>query len=167
MKPRHLLIYSLSFILSACAPSSHDYLTPSKTAAPYHQTCQKISQEDILGLFEQWNQSLQTGDAKKVASNYADASILLPTLSDQVRLTTEERLGYFDYFLKDQPSGKINQSSVHIGCNIASNSGIYTFTFAKTAKVAKARYSYVYHFDGDKWLIVSHHSSLMPEKTDK
>jgi hypothetical protein len=53
---------------------------------------------------------------------------------------------------------------VEIGCNSAVDAGLYTFTFAKTGDVVKARYSYTYRWDGSTWLITSHHSSAMPEK---
>ncbi len=61
------------------------------------------------------------------------------------------------------PSGKINMRQIEIGCNMAVDSGLYTFSFAKTGDKVKARYSFTYRWDGRQWLIVSHHSSAMPE----
>jgi hypothetical protein len=43
------------------------------------------------------------------------------------------------------------------------DAGVYTFTFAKTKAVVKARYTFTYPFNKNKWLITSHHSSRMPE----
>ena len=53
---------------------------------------------------------------------------------------------------------------VELGCNTALDAGLYTFTFAKTGASVSGRYSYTYRWDGAKWLITSHHSSVMPEK---
>ena len=128
------------------------------------ETCKVTTEKEIASLFDRWNQSLQTGDPHKVVANYAERSILLPTVSNKPRLTPAEREDYFHHFLADRPSGKIDLRFVEIGCNTAVDAGLYTFTFAKTGAVASGRYSYTYRWDGSKWLITSHHSSVMPEK---
>ena len=128
------------------------------------ETCKATSEKEIASLFDRWNESLKTGDPHKVVANYAERSILLPTVSNKPRLTPAEKEDYFKHFLEDRPSGKIDQRFVEIGCNSAIDAGLYTFTFAKTGAVVSGRYSYTYHWDGSKWLITSHHSSAMPEK---
>jgi len=128
------------------------------------ETCKAASEKEIASLFDRWNESLKTGDPHKVVANYAERSILLPTVSNKPRLTPAEKEDYFKYFLEDRPSGKIDQRFVEIDCNSAIDAGLYTFTFAKTGAVVSGRYSYTYHWDGSKWLITSHHSSAMPEK---
>jgi len=114
-------------------------------------------------LFDRWNRSLQTGDAHAVVANYAERSILLPTVSNKPRVTAAEKLDYFEHFLENKPSGKIDYSFIEIGCNSAFDAGLYTFTFAKTGAKVAARYTYTYAWDGRQWLITSHHSSKMPE----
>ena len=128
------------------------------------ENCKVTNEKEIASLFDRWNQSLQTGDPHKVVANYAEHSILLPTVSNKPRLTPAEKEDYFQHFLEDRPSGKIDQRFIDIGCNSALDAGLYTFTFAKTGAVVSGRYSYTYHWDGSKWLITSHHSSVMPEK---
>ena len=128
------------------------------------ETCKAASEKEIASLFDRWNESLKTGDPHKVVANYAERSILLPTVSNKPRLTPAEKEDYFKYFLEDRPSGKIDQRFVEIDCNSAIDAGLYTFTFAKTGAVVSGRYSYTYRWDGSKWLITSHHSSVMPEK---
>jgi hypothetical protein len=56
-------------------------------------------------------------------------------------------------------------SHIDLGCNSAVDAGLYTFTFGSTGAVVHARYTYTYHWDGSQWLITSHHSSAMPEKS--
>ncbi len=126
-------------------------------------TCRTANEAEIAALFDRWNQSLQTGDPEKVVANYAERSILLPTVSNKPRLTPAEKADYFHHFLENKPSGKIDMRMVDIGCNYAIDAGIYTFTLAKTGATVKARYSYSYRWDGSQWLITSHHSSKMPE----
>ena len=128
------------------------------------ESCKGTSEQEIAALFDRWNQSLQTGDPHKVSANYAERSILLPTLSNKPRVTVAEKEDYFHYFLADRPSGKIDFRVIELGCNSAVDAGLYTFTFARTGAVAQARYTYTYRWDGGRWLITSHHSSVMPEK---
>jgi hypothetical protein len=99
-----------------------------------------------------------------VVANYAEKSVLLPTVSNTPRLNPAQKEVYFKHFLESKPSGRIDSRTIEIGCNSAVDAGLYTFTFAKTGAVVKARYTYTYKWDGNKWLITSHHSSAMPEK---
>jgi len=121
-----------------------------------------MEHSEITALFEQWNRALQTGDPKQVAALYATDAILLPTVSNKVRHNHNEIEDYFVNFLAKGPQGKIDESNVRIFDDIAINSGVYTFTFKDGAKV-QARFTYVYRLIGQRWLIIEHHSSAMPE----
>ncbi len=123
----------------------------------------QATDETIAALFDRWNESLLTGDPKKVVANYAERSILLPTVSNTPRLTPAEKEDYFTHFLQSQPSGVIDLRQIDISGDIAVDSGLYTFTLAAKGETVKARYSFVYKWDGEQWLIISHHSSAMPE----
>ena len=122
------------------------------------------TEQEIASLFDRWNQSLQSGDPQKVVAYYAERSILLPTVSNKPRLTPAEKVDYFHHFLENQPSGEIDMRQIQIGCDMAVDTGLYTFYFAKTGDKVRARYSFTYRWDGKQWLIISHHSSAMPEK---
>ena len=122
----------------------------------------KVDKAQIEGLFDRWNDSLKTGDAKKVAEGYLSDAVLLPTVSNQVRLTDAERVDYFEHFLAKKPVGKIDTRTIRLGCNKAIDTGTYTFTFADKTQVS-ARYTFTYAWDGSDWKISSHHSSAMPE----
>ncbi len=140
---------------------THQQPTVPSAAQVVH--CKVASESEISALFDRWNQSLQTGDPLNVVANYAEHSTLLPTVSNEPRWTPVEKEGYFRHFLKNLPSGKIDVRLIEIGCDMAVDSGLYTFTFAETGEVVRGRYSFTYRWDGSKWLIVSHHSSVMPE----
>lgn len=137
-------------------------LTSSAAFAQESTPCVKMTEAEVAAMFERWNDSLKTGDAKTVSDHYLSDAVLLPTLSNKVRLTDEERIDYFKKFLAKKPVGHIDSRTVRIGCNKAVDIGTYTFTFSNGSKTA-ARYTFTYSWNGEKWLISSHHSSVMPE----
>lgn len=154
-----LMAVCAALALTACAaPHKHD----SSTTTIAERVCKSTSEAEIAALFERWNDSLKTGDAKKVVANYAPTSILLPTVSNKPRLTAAEKEDYFVHWLPNRPSGVVNSRQIQIGCNTAFDAGVYTFTYANGKKIP-ARYTYTYAWDGENWLITSHHSSAMPE----
>jgi len=152
MKKTLILLTVLIVVLAGCMPANTE-------------TCKATSEQEIAALFDRWNHALQTGDADEVVANYAERSILLPTLSNKPRVTAIEKEDYFHHFLENQPSGRIDFRMIEIGCNTAVDSGLYTFTFGTTGAQVHARYTYTYKWDGKQWLITSHHSSAMPEPT--
>jgi uncharacterized protein (TIGR02246 family) len=160
MKIRSLSLLLIAAAFSVCAWAE----APQVGVAAHTEQCKATSEQEITALFDRWNNSLQTGDPKKVVANYAERSILLPTVSNKPRLTPAEKEDYFKYFLKNRPSGKIDMRMIEIDCNTALDAGLYTFTFAKNGKKVKGRYTFTYHWNGSEWLITSHHSSAMPEK---
>lgn len=157
-----LSLTAITFSLTGCA--SGPLSSQAASTVSQVEICKATNEQEISSLFDRWNNSLRTGDPHKVVANYAERSILLPTVSNQPRLTPAEKEEYFHHFLQDRPSGKIDFRQVELGCNSAVDAGLYTFTFARTGAVVKARYTYTYRWDGVQWLITSHHSSVMPEK---
>ena len=139
----------------------------AQTAAVFPEKCvvaAGATELDIAALFDRWNEALRSGDPAKVANLYAERSILLPTLSNTPRLTRGEKVDYFRHFLERRPSGEIVMRQISIGADIAVDTGLYTFHYATTGESVRARYSFTYRWNGDNWRIVSHHSSVMPEK---
>ena len=161
MEIKSLGLFLIAAVLVSCAT---DRVSQTNTQSARTQICKAITETEIASLFNRWNESLQTGDPHKVVANYADRSILLPTVSNTPRFTAAEKEDYFHHFLENSPSGKIDLRFIEIGCNTALDAGLYTFTFAKTGESVSARYSYTYRWNGSDWLITSHHSSAMPEK---
>lgn len=149
-------LFSISTALAAAQ------VTPPKVCAP-------INEKIVTGLFDRWNASLQTKAPDQVVKNYADDAVLLPTLSNTPRTNHAEMHDYFVNFLKKNPQGHIDQRVVRFGCNWATDTGLYTFTLDNNGKpqTAKARYSYVYENIDGQWLIVHHHSSLLPKADDR
>lgn len=91
--------------------------------------------DQIKALFTDWNASLATGDAQKVADRYAPNAILLPTVSNQVRSTRAEIVDYFEHFLQGKPSGEILDSHVSVlDADDAIDAGTYRFALTKDGK---------------------------------
>lgn len=105
---------------------------------------------------------MQTGDPHRVALLYESSAILVPTISNHVRHCHEEIEDYFVHFLAKGPRGRIDESNIRTFGQISINSGLYTFTF-KDGSIAPARFTFVYRWNGQRWMIVEHHSSVMPE----
>lgn len=121
-----------------------------------------MTKNDVIGLFDTWNQALQSQDPKQVAALYAEDAVLLPTISNQVRSNAQQIADYFGDFVKLAPQGKLDQSHVRIFDNLAMHSGVYTFSFGD-GSTAQARFSFVYIQRDGNWQILEHHSSRMPE----
>ncbi|MFG2777591.1 SgcJ/EcaC family oxidoreductase [Streptomyces prunicolor] len=149
--------------------------TVAATAGPQHETkstkstkSSKPSKKQIAALFDGWNAALQTGDPKKVANRYAPDAVLLPTVSNEIRTDRAEIVDYFEHFLPNKPVAKKVETYINVlDSDSAIDAGAYdiTLTDPKTGKkrVVEARYTYEYEKRGGKWLIVNHHSSVMPE----
>jgi hypothetical protein len=161
MKKTFLILVAVVVALVGCA--SNQKMTVG-ASDPCTGICRETSEEEIASLFDRWNRSLMTGKPGKVLANYAERSILLPTMSNQPRLTAAEKEHYFRHFMENHPSGRIDMRFIEINCNTAVDAGLYTFTFARTGEEVSGRYSFTYSWNGSEWLITSHHSSAMPEK---
>lgn len=160
MKKFFIVLLAISFLAGCAAQQTK----PCLRSAALHEKNGITSEADIAGLFDRWNEALQTGDPKRVVALYGEKSVLLPTLSNTPLFTSEEKEEYFRHFLEKGPSAKIDIRKIEISDDIAVDTGLYTFTFAKTGEIVKGRYTFVYHRHGTHWFIISHHSSLMPEK---
>jgi uncharacterized protein (TIGR02246 family) len=157
----HLHRYRILGLLAGC------FALNLLAAVAHAQPGAEASKQEVVKLFDKWNEALQTGKPDEVVKLYAPDAVLLPTVSNKVRRNPAELKDYFEQFLQLKPRGKIDQQNIRIFGPVAINSGIYTFTLTKHGKPSQvqARYTFVYRRDGDRWLIVEHHSSAMPEPT--
>ena len=160
MKPVLLSAVALALV-TGCA--SQDKPSSTQISEAHTENCKATSKAEIAALFQDWNNALQRGDPQSVVRLYAKESILLPTVSNQPRLSAAEKADYFEHFMQDGPRGSIDLSSIVIGCNTAVDAGLYSFSFDRTGEVVRGRYSFTYQRQGDEWRITSHHSSRMPE----
>jgi len=88
------------------------------------------------------------------------------TLSPSIRSDRAALRDYFVTAFKVLPGLKVafGDQLIRVYGNTAVNTGYYTFSYVKDGetKTLPARYSLTYVNNGERWLIVDHHSSAMP-----
>src|SRR5712672_3869108 len=132
-------------------------LAPAASAGP---------KEDVAAAASTWARALGEDDTDKVLPLYANDAVLWGTLSPTVRADRAALRDYFVTAFKVLPGLKVafGDQLIRVYGGPAVNTGYYTFSFAKDgeAKTLPARYSFTYVKNGERWLIVDHHSSAMP-----
>ncbi len=88
-------------------------------------------------------------------------------VQNKVRASRAEIEDDFSHFLAAKPRGTINYRQVRrLDDDSAVDAGVYTFTLNNadgSIVQVQARYSFVYEKRNGRWLIINHHSSVMPE----
>src|SRR6476469_2924807 len=122
--------------------------------------------EDVAAATLAWGSALGEDDPEKVLPFYSDDAVLWGTLSPTVRANRAALQDYFVTAFKVLPGLKVTfgEQLIRVYGSTAVNTGYYTFSYTKDgeAKNLSARYSFTYVKNGDRWLIVDHHSYAMP-----
>jgi hypothetical protein len=132
------------------------------------QNCSTANDYEIVPLFDAWNSALATLNATKVAEKYWNNAVLLATVTNEPRNTSQLIYEYFVTFLTKQPQGRILSRRIYHSCNISADVGTYLFTLINpdgSPTLVPARYTYVYEYRASEWKILHHHSSAFPETT--
>lgn len=122
---------------------------------------------DVEQQLVRWYDALHSGDPDAVTLLYAPDAVLLSTLGQGVKTGQPQIRKYFaDEFLPRRPIGSTVTPYTRILGGIAVNSGVYKFELNKKQgsgrEIVTARYTFVYQWAGTNWVIVEHHSSVMP-----
>lgn len=129
--------------------------------------CAAVTSAGVEAQFGKFNAAWATKDPAKVTALFAKDGVLLATVSNKPRTTPEAINDYFVTFLKSSPVGTIDTSTIKLGCNTAYRVGTWTVALTDPASGAKtdvkARYSFIYTYEGGQWRIAHLHSSKMPE----
>ncbi|MGI5289027.1 SgcJ/EcaC family oxidoreductase [Nonomuraea polychroma] len=147
--------------VAGAQPAHHAAIQPVQSTG-----AGKPSKAQIAALFDRWNAALVGGNPREVAALYAPDAVLLPTASPKIRTNRAQIVDYFEHFLQKKPTGtKIRAIVSVLDANTALDTGVYRFTLTdkdgnKTS--VDARYTYLYEKRGGTWLIVNHHSSVLP-----
>jgi len=122
----------------------------------------------VQNAYYTWCKTMGTakGDAHQIIKFYAPNAILLPTLSSNILINHH---GGFDAYFSsltshDQFKCTPEELKTQLVGNVAINSGKYAFSYrdAHHHKIIPARFTFVYQKQGKEWLIINHHSSVVP-----
>jgi len=113
-------------------------------------------------MLEIWVKKIRSNDANKVADLYHEKALLLGTFSNIERSGQSLILDYFNNLLKSQVDVEIITEHEYKSESIATTSGLYNFVL--NGKKIEARFSFVFLKTKKNWKILSHHSSVLPEK---
>ena len=114
-------------------------------------------------LLQKWTSAIKNGDPKQVTKLYDENGILLGTFSPKERVGHELILEYFEGLLKSPVEVQIVSEHLYFRTSESAvvNSGLYNFI--TNGKTINARFSFVYSKNDDRWKIIAHHSSILPE----
>ena len=130
------------------------------------ETPARGAEADIHSAVQRWVETLGSGKGEApIAALYAPDAILLSTFDAKPLETPAEIAAYFQK-LTQNPNLKaaVQTEKIHTFADGGTDSGLYTFSYIKDGKEVRvpARFNFVFRQTPTGWLIVSHHSSVVP-----
>lgn len=122
---------------------------------------------DVTAATAAWVESFNSRDPKRIVAHYAPDAVFWGTTAKAIATTPEAIRAYFkDAGQRPYTRVAIDAQHPRVYGPIAIVSGSYTFSDVRdgvTTNVRPSRFTFVFRRDGDRWLIVEHHSSRVPE----
>ena len=117
----------------------------------------------VAAATAEWISTFNTRDAARISALYAPDAILWGTVSQTIRTTPGEILEYFEDSSAKRPNLRMILGEYHVRLygDIAINSGYYSSRNPVEGKdvVIPMRFTFTYRKEGDRWVIINHHSS--------
>lgn len=130
------------------------------------QSGDAAAQAEVRAATKAWADAFNECSAQKVSALYAAEAVLWGTAARTVITTPEGVRRYFDGACATTPPIKVTlaEQKPRVYGDTAINSGSYGFSRTVDGQVrsAQARFSFTYLKVGGAWLIVDHHSSMVP-----
>jgi uncharacterized protein (TIGR02246 family) len=127
------------------------------------ESADETASRQVAAATAEWIATFNTRDPVRISALYAPDAILWGTVSRTIRTTPEEILEYFTESAARRPNLRMFLGEYHVRLygDIATNSGYYTSREpVEGQEVAiPMRFTFTYRRQGDRWVIVNHHSS--------
>jgi len=124
------------------------------------------AKEDVAATTQAWIEAMTSHNAERVVALYDAEAVLWGTRSSTLRDTPATVRDYFKVLQTVPSSYKVvlGEQRIRIYGDIALNTGTYTFSEDRNGKpiIRPARFSFVYRNRDGRWLIIDHHSSVVP-----
>lgn len=120
----------------------------------------------IMVIMQTWEHAFCEGSSESLLSLYAEDAVFCGALSPLRRDTPTSIRDYFeDVFTLMAHKVTFDDPLIRVYGDTAVNTGYYTFSWIREGKVEMipARYSITYVKRYQRWLIVDHHSSVIPD----
>ena len=147
-------------VLMVALAAAVSAVTPARAVA------QPIAGSAAAALHE-WVDAFNSRDANRIVAFYAPDAMFWGTTATTIAGTPEAIAAYFKAGVS-RPLTRVTLDRYHerIYGDIAIISGAYTFADVRdgvASNIRPARFTFVFRRDGERWLIVDHHSSRVPE----
>src|SRR5688572_23277172 len=113
-----------------------------------------------------WGLALASCNVDRIMSLYDTRAVLWPTTSRTIASSPEAIRKYFEGVCSSGsgPKGIVTEQNARVYGDTAVNSGTFTINVMRDGKPTPVplRFSFTYRRSDGQWLIVDHHSSLMP-----
>ena len=116
----------------------------------------------MIDLLYAWVDKIKSNNASAVVNLYHKDGLLLGTFSDSERKGKKQILDYFNKLFNSHIDVEVKTKHIYKTKYLSTVSGLYNFTVDN--KKIEARFSFVFLKVDHDWKIISHHSSLIPNK---
>ena len=116
----------------------------------------------MIDLLYTWVEKFKSNNANDIADLYHHDGLLLGTFSNAERKGKEQILDYFNKLFNSRIDVEVKTKHTYKTRSLFTVSGLYNFTTDN--KKIEARFSFVFLKVDHNWKIISHHSSLRPNK---
>lgn len=122
-------------------------------------------QDDVTAATRAWAEAYNSRDPQKIQALYAPDAVFWGTSSPTLR-DTPALIGEYFKNSPSQPNARVELGDfkVRVWGDTAASTGTYTFTDMRDGQTVRrpARFSFVFHQQNGRWMIVDHHSSSVP-----
>ena len=151
----------------ACLAAIAILLTAVAATAQQPPAAPSDARDAVVAARQAWVDAFDSRDPKRIVALYAPDAVFWGTTAKTIATNPEQVWAYFkDSGQRPNTRVTIDAEHVRVYGDVAIASGRYTFADVVDGvrgNIRPARFTFVFRRTGDRWLIVDHHSSRVPE----